>query len=148
MRVLEKRRNPYPAVDIIIEDKDRIVLVKRAKEPWKGKLAFPGGFIEWGESAEFAAKREAKEETNLDVELTDILGVYNIDNDPRGYIVTIVFIARPLRGVIMGGDDAANANWYSINQALHEDIVVKHYKVLLDYIKWKKKKGTYWSTRR
>ena len=86
-------RNPTPTVDTIIQKDSQILLVKRKNEPFKGYFALPGGFVNEGEKVEVAAKREVMEETALDVELVDILGVYSDPNrDPRGHIMSTVFI--------------------------------------------------------
>ena len=101
-------RNPVPTADVIIEmDGGGIVLIERRNVPdgW----ALPGGFIDYGESAEDAAVREAKEETGLDVRLTEQFHLYSAPaRDPRHHTVTIVFIGRA-SGVPRGGDDAAQA---------------------------------------
>ena len=89
-----ERTGPTAAADAIIElPGGGIVLIERKYPPlgW----AMPGGFIEEGESAENAARREAKEETDLDVELLDQLYTYSDPcRDPRGQTLTVVFIAR------------------------------------------------------
>lgn len=98
-------RNPYLATDIIIEmPKNKIVLIKRKNPPhgW----ALPGGFVEYGESVEAAAVREAKEETSLDVTLLKQLHTYSKpDRDPRQHIVSVVFIASA-SGEPKAADDA------------------------------------------
>ena len=107
---MEKYRNPFPTVDVIIELEPwrarpgPVVLIYRKNHPqgW----ALPGGFIDWGESAEQAAVREAREETGLEVSLTSLLGVYSKpDRDPRFHTLTTVFTARA-GGVPVAGDDA------------------------------------------
>jgi len=139
-------KNPVPTVDIIIEKDDKIVLIRRKNEPFKGKLAIPGGFVNEGELIEDRAIIEAKEETSLDVELKEILGVYSIPNrDPRGHLMTTVFIAKPISGRVKGGDDAADATWFKITDKILNELSFDHNKILTDYLKWKKKKGTYWS---
>jgi len=141
-------KNPVPTVDIIIEKDDKIVLIRRKNEPFKGKLAIPGGFVNEGELIENRAIIEAKEETSLDVELKEILGVYSIpDRDPRGHLMTTVFIAKPISGKVKGGDDAAEATWFKITDKILNEVSFDHKKILTDYLKWKKKKGTYWSTK-
>lgn len=87
-------RNPAPTVDIIIELIDRphrpIILIERHNPPlgW----AIPGGFIDYGESAEAAARREAEEEIGLQVELVEQFQVYSDPNrDPRQHTMSVVF---------------------------------------------------------
>lgn len=107
---MSKPRNPYPTVDVIIELDEPgvpIVLVQRANPPhgW----ALPGGFVDYGESLERAAVREAAEETGLAVELVAVLGAYSDpDRDPRQHNLSVVFVGRA-RGRPRGGDDAAMA---------------------------------------
>jgi len=96
-------KNPIPTIDIIIEKEDKIVLIKRGAEPFKDMLAIPGGYVEWGETVEHASIREAKEETSLDVELTDLLGVYSDpERNPEKKSIAIVFI--PVPKITCGGD--------------------------------------------
>jgi len=141
-------KNPIPTVDIIIEKDDKIVLIRRKNEPFKGKLAIPGGFVNEGELVEHEAIKEAKEETSLDVELIDILGVYSIpDRDPRGHLMTTAFIAKAIGGKVKGGDDAVDASWFKIDEKILNELSFDHKKIITDYIKWKEKKGTYWSTK-
>ncbi len=124
-------RNPFPTADIIIEiDGAGIVLIKRKNPPhgW----AIPGGFVDYGESVEAAAIREAKEETSLDVELTRLLGVYSDpDRDPRFHTVSTVFVARA-SGNPVGQDDAAEARVFTRDN-LPDDLAFDHRSILDDY---------------
>lgn len=141
-------RQPLLTVDILIEESDAIVLIKRKKDPHKGKFALPGGFVEYGETVEAAAIREAKEETSLDVELTDILGVYSeLTRDPRGHVTTVVFIAKPAKGELQSRDDALLASWYNLYTQDQLNLAFDHGKILKDFIKWKESRRTSWSTR-
>ncbi len=106
LRFKPKYRNPVPTVDIIIETPKGIVLIERRNPPhgW----AIPGGFVDYGETLEDAARREAKEETSLDVELKNLLYVYsNPSRDPRQHTVSTVFIAKA-KGTPKAADDAKN----------------------------------------
>lgn len=133
---MEKRyRNPFPTVDIIIEVEEGIVLVKRKNEPrgW----AIPGGFVEYGETVEECALREAKEETSLDVELVEQFHVYSDPKrDPRFHTISTVFIAKA-KGKPSPGDDAGEAKVFN-EETLPEDIVFDHKKILADYFRYKK----------
>ena len=132
----ERFRNPLPTADIIIERAaGGIVLVERRNEPlgW----AIPGGFIDYGESAEAAAVREAKEETSLDVELVEQFYVYSApDRDPRHHTITVVFIARA-SGTPRGADDALRAQAFREDE-LPEPIAFDHAKVLDDYFTYRR----------
>src|SRR5580704_11177142 len=84
---------PPIAADIITEIGDKVVLIERKNFPpgW----AIPGGFVDFGETVEQAAVREAREEISLEVELRALLGVYSRpDRDPRGQTITVVYVGR------------------------------------------------------
>jgi 8-oxo-dGTP diphosphatase len=86
-------KNPTPTVDAIIHKNSQILLIERKKEPFKGYMVLPGGFVNEGERVEDAAKREVKEETSLDIVLLEILGIYSEPKrDPRGHVMSTVFI--------------------------------------------------------
>lgn len=139
---------PILTVDVIIENSRNIVLIRREKEPYKGKLALPGGFVEYGETVEAAAIREAKEETSLDVLLIDILGVYSSpDRDPRGHVISVVFVAKQVGGSLQGKNDALSAKWFELANINLEDLAFDHSKIIGDYKKWMKDKQTFWSTK-
>jgi len=124
-------QTPLATVDVIIELDDGIVLVRRRHPPlgW----ALPGGFVDRGESVARAARREAKEETGLDIELTELFGVYSDPaRDPRGlFTISTVFIARA-SGTPRGGDDAADARGFSL-EALPADVAFDHPTIIADY---------------
>ena len=131
-------RNPAPTVDIIIELIDRpnrpIILIERLNPPhgW----AIPGGFIDYGESAETSAKREAMEEIGLAIALVDLLGVYSDPaRDPRQHTLSTVYIATAV-GNPNAGDDAKTvkvANIWEIPQNLCFD----HDRILHDYLQYR-----------
>ena len=116
-------RNPLVTVDIIIEMPNGIVLIERANPPhgW----ALPGGFVDYGESLEAAAIREAKEETSLNIRLVEQFHSYsNPDRDPRHHTVTTVFIARGT-GVPAASDDAGHLSVFS-EDALPKPLAFDH----------------------
>lgn len=126
-------RNPAPTVDIIIHDPDRgIVLVSRAHEPlgW----ALPGGFVEYGETLEQAAVREALEETNLPVRLEGLVGVYSSpERDPRQHTITTAFHAQaPKQAQPKGGDDAAQARFFNPYEL--PPLVFGHERIVADFL--------------
>ena len=129
-----KFRNPLVTVDIIIEISNKIVLIKRAKPPlgW----AIPGGFVDYGESLETAAKREAWEETDLDVILTEQFHTYSDPaRDPRHHTVTTVFLARA-EGIPMGRDDAEKAALFA-RDTIPVDMAFDHGRIIGDYFRYR-----------
>lgn len=127
-------RNPAPTVDIIIELIDKpgrpIVLIERQNEPYG--WAIPGGFVDYGESIETAAIREAKEEVSLDVELIEQFYVYSAPNrDPRQHTLAIVFIATA-KGEPVAADDAKNLKIFN-QWDLPKKLCFDHDRVLSDY---------------
>jgi ADP-ribose pyrophosphatase YjhB (NUDIX family) len=130
-RELECYKNPFPTVDIIIEIRGRgIVLIKRKSNPigW----AIPGGFVDYGESLEKAAVREALEETSLNVELIRQMHTYSDpERDPRHHTISTVFIARA-EGNPIAADDAQEAQIFT-EENLPEPLVFDHRLILRDY---------------
>lgn len=126
---------PAATVDVVIERGDgRIVLIARAHPPlgW----ALPGGFIDAGESAEDAARREVREECGIDVLLTDLLGVYSHpDRDPRRPTLSVVYVGRS-REPLSAGDDAAAAREFTLTE-LPEPLAFDHAQILRDYRHWR-----------
>jgi 8-oxo-dGTP diphosphatase len=129
------RRNPLLTVDAVIEIEGKpgsIVLISR-KNPPRG-WALPGGFVDYGETVEAAAAREAKEETGLDLrDLRQFHAYSEPSRDPRGHTVSIVFTARAA-GTPEGGDDARKARVFTAED-LPEDIVFDHRSIIEDYFK-------------
>ena len=129
-------RNPFPTVDIIIELENGGIVLIRRKNPPPG-WALPGGFIDYGESAETAAIREAKEETSLDVQLAKLLHVYSDpQRDPRQHTLSTVFIATA-KGQPKGADDAVEAEVFRENN-LPSPLVFDHARILQDYFTYKR----------
>jgi ADP-ribose pyrophosphatase YjhB (NUDIX family) len=124
-------------------------MVRRKKDPFKGQLALPGGFINEGETAEEAARREAIEETSLEVEPIEILGVYSDPKrDPRKHVMSIVFVGIIVGGSDRAGDDAESIEWVELGNIEKQEIAFDHAQILRDYKKWKTSDGTFWSTKR
>ena len=131
----EKFRNPLLTVDIIIELSDGSIVLIERKNPPHG-WALPGGFVDYGESVESAAKREAKEETSLDVTLTEQFYTYSDpQRDSRFHTVSTVFIASA-RGMPTGADDAKVATTVRQDN-LPAPIVFDHAQILNDYFNFK-----------
>jgi ADP-ribose pyrophosphatase YjhB (NUDIX family) len=139
---LPKFRNPFPTVDIIIEIRDGrkmrgVVLIERRNPPpgW----ALPGGFVDYGETLESAAVREAREETSLEVELLGQLGAYSDPaRDPRFHTISTVFVARAT-GEPRGADDARSAVVFDPRDR-RLPLAFDHRRILDDYLaSWKRR---------
>ena len=131
-------RNPTPTVDIIIELIDKpgrpIVLIERQNEPFG--WAIPGGFVDYGESVETGARREAMEETSLEVELIEQFYVYSApDRDPRQHTLSVVFIATAT-GVPKAADDAKNLEIFEPWQ-IPTNLCFDHDRILQDYLRYR-----------
>lgn len=127
-------RNPVPTVDIIVELIDRpqpaIILIERLNPPhgW----AIPGGFVDYGESAETAALREAEEEIGLQVDLIEQFQVYSDPNrDPRQHTLSVVFLATA-KGEPKAGDDAKALGVFELWR-LPSNLCFDHDRILRDY---------------
>lgn len=127
-----QRIAPLLSVDVIIRYKGGIVLVDRAKEPFGWSI--PGGFVEFGETVEQAAIREAKEETNLDITIDRQFHVYSDPKrDPRGsHSITVAIIADG-KGTLKAADDAKDAKIFSLDKPLPK-MPFDHNKILMDYV--------------
>jgi ADP-ribose pyrophosphatase YjhB (NUDIX family) len=140
---MKKHINPIPTVDIIIEiesedGRQGIVLIKRKNPPYG--WALPGGFVDYGESLEEAAIREAKEETSLDVELKSQLHTYSDpDRDPRQHTISTVFMAKAA-GKPKAQDDASEIGIFT-QEEINFPLAFDHQKILADYFGRKKKKN-------
>ena len=97
----------------------KVLLIKRKNEPFKGKWAIPGGFVEMDEELKDAAKRELAEETSLTgVELEQMHTFGTIGRDPRGRQITVIYMGqvRPDQMAVKAGDDAHEAKWFDIDK--------------------------------
>lgn len=105
---------PSLTVDAVIVDPALgVVLIRRRRPPFEGGWALPGGFVDVGESCEAACRREALEETGMEVETVQLLGVYSDPaRDPRRHTVSAVYLCRVTGGSAHSGDDAAEVRWF------------------------------------
>ena len=134
-KMTQKYRNPLVTVDIIININGGIVLIERKNTPtgW----ALPGGFVDYGESLEQCAIREAREETSLDIDIIEQFHSYSSpDRDPRHHSITTVFIALAT-GDLKAADDAKNAAVFNADH-LPDPIVFDHARILEDYFRYRK----------
>ena len=114
---------PHPAVttDCVIfgfnGERLQVLLIERGIEPFKGRWAFPGGFLKMDETAEEGAKRELKEETGLENAYIQQLHTFSAPNrDPRERVITIAYYALVKIQEVKGGDDAASARWFPLDE--------------------------------
>lgn len=127
---VKRYRNPFPTVDIIIELEGGIVLIERRNEPFG--WALPGGFVDYGESLESAAVREAREETSLQISNLRLLGCYSDPaRDARMHTISTVYMATG-EGVPRAADDAQNLAVFRLD-CLPERLCFDHAQILADY---------------
>jgi 8-oxo-dGTP diphosphatase len=112
---------PLVGVGAVIVDQGRVVVIKRGSPPLLGEWSIPGGLLELGETVRQAVEREALEETGLVVESTEFLGVFDrIVPDETGKIrfhyLLVDFLCRPVSGSLQAGQDAAEAQWLTLDQ--------------------------------
>lgn len=145
---MKKYRNPIPTVDAIIQKSSFLLLIKRQNDPYKDTFALPGGFVGEGETVEEALVREVFEETSLEIHPIEILGVYSTPTrDPRGHMMTVVFITITYGGELSAGDDAKELHWIPLDNINNIDLAFDHKLIIKDYINWRNSGGTFWSTK-
>jgi 8-oxo-dGTP diphosphatase len=120
-------QNPVPAVAMIIPRGDKIVLVRRAEEPYRGHWCLPAGFMELNETPQQCAVREAKEETGLDIRVRELFGVYAGQDDPRARVVLIIYLVEMVAGELRAGDDASEARLFGPDE-LPEEIAFRSHR--------------------
>lgn len=143
----DKSSNPVPTIDIILSEnsnRNKVLIIKRKKDPFKDYFSLPGGFVNEGEKVEDAVRREAEEELLVKVEPTDILGVYSDPNrDPRGHIMSITFTAKITSGELKAGEGISELRWIDTNNLTNIKLGFDHSKILTNYQTWLKNRGTY-----
>ncbi len=128
-------RNPFPTVDVLVEVDGKLLWIYRANEPrgW----ALPGGFVDYGESVETAAIREAREETGMEIELKELLYVYSRPGrDPRQHNLSVVFTATA-SGTPQAADDATRAELFDLEHP-PEEIVFDHREIWEDFLEFRR----------
>ena len=109
-------RNPVPTAGAVAIKDGKVVMIKRGREPAKGKWAFPSGFIELGETPEVAALRELEEESGVTGENLGLINVYYEDSDVYRDILVIMYLVKVTGGALRPGDDAADAKLFSVEE--------------------------------
>lgn len=134
LAVLEMEKFPRLAVDVLVAKEDKILLIRRKYDPFKGRYALPGGFVEYGETVEQAAVRECKEETGLDVELEGLLGVYSDPNrDPRGHVISVVFFANPKKGKPTSSNETEDVGYRNMKEIENLELAFDHETIIEDF---------------
>jgi 8-oxo-dGTP diphosphatase len=129
-------RTPLVAADGLIEIDKKLVLIRRKFYPYEGKLALPGGMVEYDERVEDAVRREMKEETGLDVEIVKLLGVYSEPGrDPRGHVVSAAYILKKVGGELRSGDDAEAIELVDIDDI--PDLAFDHNEIIEDFLEYR-----------
>lgn len=129
-----RKKGPSLAVDAIILEEESIVLVKRQNQPFAGMWALPGGFVEYGETVEDAARREVAEETGLAVKIEKLAGVYSDPGrDPRGHTVSVVFLCKNVGGKMKADSDAADVGVFPL--AKLPPLAFDHKKIIEDVMR-------------
>ncbi|MFH2146120.1 MAG: NUDIX hydrolase [Candidatus Omnitrophota bacterium] len=138
---MKKHKNPLPAVDIIIEHKNGIVLIERKNPPYG--WAIPGGFVEYNETLEDAAAREAKEETGLDIfSLRQFHSYSGPRRDPRWHTIATVFTAQG-RGKLRAATDAGDVGIFD-KKNLPQKFAFDHKRIIRDFYCFKDGKEPQW----
>ncbi len=132
--------NPIACCSIVLHQENKVLMLQRAKEPFKNYWVLPGGFMNIDETPQDAIKRETKEETGLDIEIDGIVGAYRIDNDPRGIHIDIIYHTE-VSGQTPVLNKKEDINWvfFPIEQ-LPKDIAYKHKNAIMDWIALKENK--------
>lgn len=130
------QKNPALTVDAVVFDRlGRLLLIKRANHPFAGQYALPGGFVDYGETVEAAARRELLEETGVTTSSLQLVGVYSDPKrDPRGHTVSVAFLMTVDTAKPEAGDDAAAAEFVTRWQDLK--LAFDHNQIASDA--WKK----------
>lgn len=131
-------KKPSLTTDGVLVVSNNILLVKRKNDPFKGRYALPGGFVEYGETVEDCVVREVREETGLKVKVNSLLGVYSSpDRDPRGHTVSTVFVLTQIGGALKDSDET-HAEW--VTMANMPPLAFDHDSIVADFLRRSKKR--------
>lgn len=124
--------NPKPVVSILISKKNEILMLQRANEPLKNYWCLPGGYVNYDETPEEALTREVKEELGKRISIDGLIGVYRIDNDPRGINIDIIYKGR-IKGEINLSIEHQDYRFFGPDQ-LPKKIAYKHRQAINDWL--------------
>jgi 8-oxo-dGTP diphosphatase len=137
-KVIKYGPRPGVAVDGMIFIGNKLVLIRRKNQPYKGKLALPGGFVEYNETTENAITREIQEELGVKTKIKKLVGVYSEpDRDPRGHVVSVVYELQIMEGKLKAGDDAASFELVPLKKLfkIQSDLAFDHDIIINEIIK-------------
>ena len=121
---------------VVFDEHDRLLVIRRKNAPFKGRYALPGGFVEYGETVETAAKRELREETGLEAKSQRLIGIYSDPKrDPRGHTISVAYLMTVRAAAPKGGDDALSAEFVADWRG--KKLAFDHNKILADALRLK-----------
>ena len=124
--------NPVPAAGAIVVRDGKLLLVRRAENPYKDDWCIPAGYMEWDESPSHCAERELKEETGLEIRATSIFEVYSGTDDPRTNAILILYFCEEIGGAAIAGDDAAELRFCGLSEIPNNIAFEAHRQALRD----------------
>ena len=125
-------KTPSLTVDGLVFRNNRILLIKRKREPFKNKYALPGGFVDYGETTEKAVVREIWEETHLKTEINQLIGIYSQPKrDPRRHTITIAYSLQVKSGTLKAGSDASLVKWFDLDSL--PQLAFDHEQIITDF---------------
>ena len=130
-------RDHKVAAGVIVEHEGDVLLVRRSMTPRRGMWTFPAGFVEFDEDPADAAVRECREETGLEIEITDLLDVIAGREHERGADIVIVYHARLVGGELRAADDVDGAAFYTLEEDELPPLAFRATQIALD--KWRQK---------
>ncbi len=136
-KVIKYGPKPAVAVDGLIVQHQKLVLIRRKNPPYKGMYALPGGFVEYNETTEKAVLREILEEVGVKTRIKKLVGVYSDPNrDPRGHVVSTAYELEIISGTLKAGDDAAEFELVPINKIpkIIAELAFDHDMIIQDFL--------------